>query len=799
MNRAPAFRTPGRALPLALLAILCTVLAACAGTRSYEEGRQAMMAGDAEEGLAKLEAAMKANPGNNRYRREYEQQRNVIVARYVSEGDVYRGSLQLGAAAASYERALKLDPENPRAKAGMAAIDTAKGQGEVLAKAREDIQAGRLEEADKALRGVLTQSPGQREARDLLNRIADLRAEAQTQTPAPVLKGQFTQPITLEFRDASMKSVFEVISRSSGINFVFDRDVRSDTKVNIFVRNTSLDDVIRLILMTNQLERKLLNDNTVLIYPNTPAKQKEYRELVVRSFYLANADVKQALNMVKGMVKTPDVFIDEKLNLMVVKDTPDAVRLIGNLVRAMDLSEPEVMLEVEVLELASSRLQNLGIRYPDSVSLGKLPGSTTGGTDDSDVFELGEDSLKAFVVNPAIIINLKAEDSDVRVLANPRIRVKNREKAKVHIGERVPVITTTSTANVGVSSSVSYLDVGLKLDVEANVYLRDEVSIKVGLEVSNIRRTLEIQGTLAYELGTRNTGTVLQLKDGETQILAGLISDEDRRTAAKVPGLGDFPVLGRLFRSQNDDRRKTEIVLLITPRIVRTLAYPQSAAVDLPVGTDAAIGTVPLRIAPTSPGQLSIAPGGPPGPGARPGVPGVPGAGSPNLPNPVPIPPVAGVRPPGSPPPGVPQAAGQSVPPGQPGEVPPDEEGGIESETDQGDEANAGAPSTLLMAAPLTARSGTDIVVSLSLAPGGGASRATAELTYDPLQLEAVGAPAASPGRVPVRIEGSAAVRFRVLVAGGRAQVRVENAVGVDRGGGTVPLSVPGPVEVSVQ
>jgi general secretion pathway protein D len=116
--------------------------------------------------------------------------------------------------------------------------------------------------------------------------------------------------------------VFEVISRTSGLNFVFDRDVRSDTKINIFVRNTSLDEVVRLILTTNQLDRKLLNENSVLIYPNTPAKQKEYRELVVRSFYLANADVKQAVNLVKGMVKSQDVFIDEKLNLLVVKDTP---------------------------------------------------------------------------------------------------------------------------------------------------------------------------------------------------------------------------------------------------------------------------------------------------------------------------------------------------------------------------------------------------------------------------------------------------------------------------------------------
>ena len=785
MNSAPtcaphALAPASRAALVVLMVVLSALLASCAGERAYQQSQQELMTGNSEESLLKLQDAMKANPDNKQYRETFEQQRAALVSRYIAEADVLRASLAFDAAAARYEKALKWDPENKRAKAALAAIEAAKGDAKLLANAREDVKAGRLEEASQLLRKVLAQTPSNREARDLLQRIEDVRSEQQP-APGPTLKGQFSQPITLEFRDAALKSVFEVISRSSGINFVFDRDVRSDTKVNIFVRNTSLDDVVRLILLTNQLERKMLNDNTVLIYPNTPAKQKEYKELVVRSFYLANADVKQALNLVKGMVKTPDVFIDEKLNLMVVKDTPDAVRLIGNLVRSMDLAEPEVMLEVEVLELASSKIDTLGVRYPDSIRLG-TPGTGAAGAL-TDTFVIGDSTMKAFVANPAIVIDLLSQDSVVRVLANPRIRVKNREKAKVHIGDKVPVITTTSTANVGVSSSVSYLDVGLKLDVEPNVYLRDDVAMKVSLEVSNIRRTVDIQGTRAYELGTRNTATLLQVHDGETQILAGLISDEDRRSAQKVPGLGDFPILGQLFRSNTEDRRKTEIVLLITPRIVRPVIYPQSAVMDLPVGTDAAIGSPPVRISATTPGQLSIAPSGAGGGAGARGVPGVPGAGGPN----------AGV-PPGVP--GVPGVPGQNNQPQRevpaPGEV-------AESEAGPGQEPAAGGPSNLLMAAPLSARAGSDIVVSLSLAPGGGAAKATAELAYDPLQLEAVGSPVSTPGRVPIRIDGSAAVRFRVLLAGGRAQVRVENVAGQDRSGATVPVSAPGPVEISVQ
>jgi general secretion pathway protein D len=736
-----------------------------------------MMAGDVDRGLAKLEEAAKAAPNNSDYQRSYERERDLVVVKYVAEGDILRATLRYDRAAIAYRNALKLDRSNKPAQAGLAALEKARAQSSLVSEAQAEIAAGELASAEEKLRAVLAANPDQRDARAVMSELSQRRNEQRAAAAAaapPALSSPFTKPITLEFRDASLKSVFEVVSRASGINFVFDRDVRADTKINIFVRDTSLDDVVKLILITNQLERKLLNENSVLIYPDTPAKRKEYQELVMRSFYLANADVKQALNMVKGMVKTPDVFVDEKLNLLVVKDTPEAMRVIDRLVRALDLAEPEVMLEVEVLELGQGTIQQLGIKYPETINIGKVPGA--GGAAGDLAFVLGEDDVKGFVLNPPLVVDLKAQDGDVKVLANPRIRVKNREKAKVHIGDRLPVVTTTSTANVGVSSSVSYLDVGLKLDVEPNIYLRDEVAIKVGLEVSNVRNTLRIEQTLAYEIGTRTTATVLQLKDGETQLFSGLISDEDRRTADKVPGLGDLPVLGRLFSTQNDTRRKTEIVLLITPRIVRTLNWNQTALIDVPVGTDAAIGVAPLRISQTGPGTLALAPGAG-GPAGRPGVP---------LPRP-PLPPPAGQPQAGVP--GVPSPVPQSEEPPVPGDqtalaAPPG--------------AGAAPIGSLLLAAPLAARSGAEVLVSLALAPGSIAQRATAELVYDPLQLEPVGAPASSAGRIPLQVEGSAALRFRILASAGRVQVRIENAAGLDSGGNSVPLNVPGPVDITI-
>jgi general secretion pathway protein D len=448
------------------------------------------------------------------------------------------------------------------------------------------------------------------------------------------------------------------------------------------------------------------------------------------------------------MVKTQDVFIDEKLNLMIVKDTPEAVNVVDRLIRSLDLAEPEVMLELEVLEVSRTRMQTLGIQWPTSVSYGNPALSTgsppgTGGTTPPANIPLNTtNGLVWFTVNPAIVANLLAQDSDARLLANPKVRVKNREKAKVHIGQKVPVITTTSTANVGVSSSVSYLDTGLKLDVEPNIYLRDEVAIKVGLEVSNITQTLNISGTVAYQLGTRNAATVLQIKDGETQILAGLIQDDDRVSAQKVPWLGDIPIVGRLFRNQSDDREKTEIVLLITPHIVRTINWPQSALLETPVGTDSSIGSTPLRIAGTAPGALALAPTQGAAGQAAPATAGVP-ASTPEV---APVEPTAG----------------------------------------------------LLIAAPLAAKTGDDFLVSVGLPPGAAAVGARLELAFDPAQLQPVGVAVSAPGRLPLKVDGTASVRFKVVGKQGQTQLRVEQVVGLDAAGGSLPLLAPAPVDVTI-
>src|SRR6266699_7209966 len=525
-----------------------------------------------------------------------------MVSQWLAQAEVLRQAGQYEGAEALYRRVQAHDASNSRAAAGLAQIEADRRHRALVATAEQLVKAGKYREAQDVLRPVLTENPQQRDARRLQRTIDDKLVKPVIVTVQ--LRPSILKPISIELRDVTVRNVFEVLQRASGINFVFDRDVRTDQRTSIALRDATIEDAIRMALLTNQLEQKVLNENTVFVFPNTPQKLREYQELVVKGFYLANADVKQTANMIRTLVKTRDVFIDEKINLLVIKDTPAAIRLAERLIAAQDLAEPEVMLEVEVLEIGYNRLMELGVRFPGSLGVSLVGGaSAAGAAGTPGVLTLPEarsrdqNLVSLTFTDPLFLLSLRQTDGRTNLLANPRIRVKNKEKAKIHIGDRVPVITTTAAvAGTFLSQSVSYLDVGLQLEVEPLVYLEDDVGIKVGLEVSSITNTINPPGggTLVYQIGTRKTNTVLRLKDGETQILAGLISDEDRRSASRVPGLGDFPVLGRLFSSTSDTINKTEIVLLITPKLMRNLARPDARTTEFAAGTEASSSGGPL-------------------------------------------------------------------------------------------------------------------------------------------------------------------------------------------------------------
>ncbi|MDQ4626517.1 secretin and TonB N-terminal domain-containing protein [Janthinobacterium lividum] len=577
---------------LTLLPVL-SLLAACAGNQAYNDGQAMLGAGRTEQGLALLEQAAQAEPTNAKYRIAVTNGRMRALNKLNGAAEALRQQGKLPEAQTLYQQALALDASNDVAQRGLAGVAQDERHRKLVQEAQASYQRGgeaNIAQAQEALRQVLQERPAQREALALKNRIGE--AQSKSLPAGGKLAAAYRKPVTLEFRDAPLRSVFDFISKVSGLNFVFDKEVDPALRATISVRDTSIEEAIAMLLGANQLEQSVTSDKSITIYPNTPQKVKDYQQLVVRTFFLANADVKTVAFSIKTLLKAKDVVTDERLGIIMLRDTPEMVRMAERIINVQDLADPEVMLEVEVLEVKRTRLMELGVRWPDqaSLTLAGVAGSTggLGGLKVADLHRINGDNINLGI--GGVTLNANKTDSDSNILANPRIRVRNKEKAKILIGDRVPVITVTT--NNGVSSdSVNYIDVGLKLDVEPNVYLDDEVAIKINLEVSNVvKEVISKTGTQAYQIGTRSASTVLRLKDGETQVLAGLISDEDRGTANKVPGVGELPVLNRLFGSQKDDAMRSEIVLSITPRLLRSIRRPDLTTAEFNSGTETSVG-----------------------------------------------------------------------------------------------------------------------------------------------------------------------------------------------------------------
>ena len=591
--------------------LIAVMLTGCAGQRLHSSGMTLVQEGHIEEGLIKLRQASEAEPDNLSYRTELLRSKGQITNRLLASASGERAVGHLDAAQAIYERVLKIDPDNRTAKIALETLAMDRRHAAMIEEARGFFTKGDLEAAQSALRPVLLENPKQGQAVMLQRQIDE--QETKIQMAEPLLTGQFKKPISLQFRDANIKMVFEALSRTSGINVLLDKDVKADLKTSIFVKDVSVEDAIDLILMQSQLEKKILSDNTVYIYPDTAAKNKDFQDLKIRSFHLTNADPKQMLTMIKTLLKTKDIFVHEKTSSLVMRDTPAAIHLAEKMIADQDIADPEVMLEVEVLEISSSRLSDLGIKFPGQITLSPIaslvPGPSSSGTATT-ISQLTLDSLRGINRSnigvspiPSITLNAMLQDSDTNILSSPRLRVRNREKAKIMIGERVPMITNTVTPTTTgppvVTGTVTYQDVGLKLEVEPEIHLDNEVSIKIGLEVSSLGLAVNNNsGSQVFRVGTRNTSTVLRLSDGETQILGGLITDEDRSTVDKVPALGQIPLLGHLFSSDNGNKSKTEIVLSITPHIVGNFKLPNASEMEYWSGTESTLRSGKLVLKP---------------------------------------------------------------------------------------------------------------------------------------------------------------------------------------------------------
>jgi len=586
-------------------AMACAALAlgGCASYQYHADGMKMVAEGKDDAALPLLRMATQLDPVNAGYRIDLLNEATRYAAELTTRGDDARRGGKPELAADFYAKALRVEPANDRAQRGLAMVELDTRNARLLADADALLREGRVDAARDKVAAALASDPASEAAR---RQMAVIDAEAdkvqEEKAALAAARSVMNRPVTLQFRDANLRMVFEALARTTGLNVILDRDVRADLKTTLFVKDAAVEDTVDLILLQNQLEKRSLNANTLFVYPATAAKQKEYQDLDVRTFHVTNADVKYLQTVLKSVLKIKEVSMDEHSDTLVLRDTPQALAVAAKVIAAHDVPDAEVMLEVQVLEVSHDRLSDLGLDFPDALTL-STPANSSGNLTLSDLKHLRAGQLLVSPNPLSVGINFKLQDTDANLLASPRIRARNKEKARILIGDRVPIITNTVTPVASGSSvvtgSVSYQDVGLKLEFEPDIYSNSEVGIKISLEVSTIAKEIAgPNGSLAYQIGTRNAQTSLRLRDGETQILGGLISSSDRNTASKIPGLGHLPVIGNLFGNNSGDVTKSEIVLSITPHILRAPAVLDASAREIFSGTESSIRQRSLQLEP---------------------------------------------------------------------------------------------------------------------------------------------------------------------------------------------------------
>ncbi|MFC3941899.1 general secretion pathway protein GspD [Pseudomonas gingeri NCPPB 3146 = LMG 5327] len=563
------------------LALLVIGMTACQSQGPLNESELLRQDGDITRSVDVLRAAVKEHPDDIQLRAALFSRTEQLVDQYSRQSSDALARNDDAGAIAAMQQILKYDPGNLGASQAIRTIQNLARLRPELARANA-LRESNPREALALVRQIIAQQPNYRDALDLRDSLT--RTLVSVESLKPKLSEAMKKPVSLHFSSQSLTTIFETIARLSGINFVIDKDVNPNAAASISASRTTAEDALNLLLSTHQLQMKVLNADTVLIYPSRPDKEREYRELAVRTFYLSHADPKLAAAEIKQLLKPKEVLVDERLSAVIVRDGLETLSAVEKLVQAIDLADSEVTIDIQVMEVSLVDELNLGINYPGSIGL-SLPGTipaTTG---------LGGRQLEVGSLEAKI--NLLQRSGNTVTLANPRIRVKNREKAEIKIGDKIPVITST-TANLMTTASVSYQDVGLSIEVQPNISLNDEINLQMVIDMTHITKRNEGTDNIppTFELGSRSTRTTLTARNNETQVVAGLIRTADIDEGSGLPGLSRLPGLGQaIFGTNKSEQGKSEIILLITPRIERNLDLPASQVSTFSSGTEARSST----------------------------------------------------------------------------------------------------------------------------------------------------------------------------------------------------------------
>ncbi|HEY5512846.1 MAG TPA: secretin N-terminal domain-containing protein, partial [Geomonas sp.] len=586
--------------PISTLVLVSLLFSGCtSGRTAFSKAERLERDGNLDAALVKYAEVATANPEVGEYRARFLTATDAAAKAHFSKGEAFFALGNYDDALREYQSAYAIDPTHLQSKQQAELVQRLKSAQAYYLEGADFEKNRKPREAVAAYKHALEFESGNKEAKEALDRLL---LSKKTKLDGYELNLKSNKPITLKFKDAKIKEIFSILSQLSGINFVFD-DAVKDVNISLFLENATFQQAMEIITGMQKLGKKVLNESTIILFPKTPEKTKQYEELFVQTFYLNKLDAKKAVNLIRTMLQVKKIYVNEEMNALVIRDTPEVIEVARKILEANDVPDAEVLLEVEVFELTKQNAETFGLalsKYAVSLgvttpqggfltdSLGSVTTTSTNGTASTTVTPPNVTNLlnlaayrgfNGYLTVPNATFNFGKTLANGETLSNPKIRVKNREKAKFNVGTRVPITTTSSPSGGGVSVNVQYVDVGVKLNAEPTIQLNNEVSIKLGLEVSSILQKDTIgtdQATTVVTIGTRNLDTVLSLKDGETSIIGGLIQKTKTDSKSKIFLLGDIPFLGALFTNTNDSGNKTELMLAITPRIVRAVTVPEN-------------------------------------------------------------------------------------------------------------------------------------------------------------------------------------------------------------------------------
>jgi len=559
---------------MTVVALMIGALGCTTAKQTAGEGEDAFKHQNWDAAVYHYLQALAEDPENVEYRMQLAFARQKAAQKHFDNGMMLRKLGRLLSARNELQMAIQLDPSNQYAE-------------QVLEEVIEEME-------------ILSGPDGERD-------LERMKAEArEAKVKPPVLDPTSNEPITLNFpRPKPIKEIYSAIGKAYGFNVLFDPKLKDD-RLAIELRDLTAEQALEMVMQGAGHFYKVLDQHSIIIAEDTPQNRREYEDLVIKTFFLSNADVKEIDKLLRSLIEARRLSTNEQLNAITLRDTADKVAIAEKLIRINDKAKAEVLIDVEILIMATSKNSNIGTALStysfnlglDTASINPDAPDGTLGLDDFANITRGD----WFINVPSILINLAKSSGEAQVLAQPQLRISEGEKASLMIGDQVPIpVTSFNSGYQGAPGTVTpitsfqYRDVGITIEVEPRVHHNREITLDLKVEISNVGETVSVGDTDAITIGTRNITSVIRLKSGETSLLAGLIRRDTTKGVTKTPLLGDIPFLGRLFRNETTTDKNTDLVLTLTPQIIR---FPDIDAEDLApvwVGTESRISFTGAR------------------------------------------------------------------------------------------------------------------------------------------------------------------------------------------------------------